>query len=65
MVELLEKFLALSLKLDLVFPHQTLAEEVVFLLFLIKKQILSWIYNISWVVKFLESTLAFSLKQYL
>ena len=30
MVELLEKVLAFSLKLDLVFPHQKLAEDVAF-----------------------------------
>ena len=33
MVEILEKVLALSLKVDLVFPHQTLAEAVVFCVF--------------------------------
>ena len=32
-MEILEKFLAFSLKLDLVFPHQRLAEEVVFCVF--------------------------------
>ena len=80
-VELLEKVLAFSLKLDLLFPHQTLAEEVVFCVFKKKKQILSWNCNIflssgtvrksssilfktrSWVVDFLESILAFSLRQ--
>ena len=45
-VELLEKVLAFSLKLDLLFPHQTLAEEVVFCVFKKKKQILSWNCNI-------------------
>ena len=45
-VELLEKVLAFSLKLDLLFPHQTLAEEVVFCVFKKKRHILSWNCNI-------------------
>ena len=41
-VEFLEKVLAFSLRLDLVFPHQRIAEKWLFFVFLIKKkQILS------------------------
>ena len=45
-VGLLEKVLAFSLKLDLRFPYQTLAEEVVFCVFKKKRHILSWNCNI-------------------
>ena len=37
-VKLLEKVLALSLKLDLVFPHQVLAEKWLLFVFLIIKR---------------------------
>ena len=46
LVEVLEKVLAFSLKLDLLFPHQAFAEEVVFCVFKKKKHILSWNCNI-------------------
>ena len=45
-VELLEKVLTFSLKLDLLYPHQTFAEEVVFSVFKKKQHILSWNCNI-------------------
>ena len=39
MVEFLEKVQALSLKLDLVFPHQSIAEEcLLFSVFLVRKR---------------------------
>ena len=40
-VELSEKLLAFSLKLDLLSPHQAFAEEVAFSIFKKKKRILS------------------------
>ena len=50
MVELLEKVLAFSLKLDLVFPHQKLAEDVAFFnkksKFFIETEIFSWVVEI-------------------
>ena len=46
LVELLEKVLAFSLKRDLLFPHQTFAEEVIFYFFKKKKHILPWACNI-------------------
>ena len=45
-MELLEKVLAFSLKLDLLFPHQVFAEEVAFCVFKKKKHIHSWNCNI-------------------
>ena len=64
-MELLAKVLAFSLKLDLVFSHQTLAEEVDFCVFNKKSKFFFEIVIFSWVVEFLESILAFSLKWYL
>ena len=65
LLELLEKVLAFSLILDLVFPHQALAEEIVFCVFNKRSKLFLEIVIFPWVVEFLESILAFSLKQYL
>ena len=45
-MDLLEKIISFSLKLDLQFPHQAFAEEVVFCVLKKKKHILSWNCNI-------------------
>ena len=52
-------------KLDLVFSRQTLAEETVFCVFNKKSKFFFEIAIFSWVVEFLESILAFSLKRFL
>ena len=64
MVEFLEKVLPFSLKLDLVFPHQSLAEEwSFFYVFNRKSKFCLEVVIYSWVVEFLENILAFFLKQ--
>ena len=64
MVEFLEKVLTFSLKLDLVFPHQSLAEEwLLFCDFNKKSKFCLEIIIFSWVVEFLENILVFSLKR--
>ena len=61
MGELLEKALAFSLKLNLLFPHQALAEEVAFCDFKKKRHIFSCNCNICLSGGLLENVLAFSL----
>ena len=58
-----EKVLAFILKVDLVFSHQSLAEEWLFCVFNEQNKFCLAIVIFSWVVEFLDNILAFSLKR--
>ena len=61
-VELFEKVLAFSLKLDLLFPIRHLLKRLFFVFLRKKSKFFLEIVIFSWVVELLEKVLAFSLK---